>query len=209
MPLTAVDAFLPVVDGLGLPSPHRDLLQPGSMVRSRDGEYHRLPRYFYEIESWALAMSTPLTPHFGLWEFMNVDLHEPAALRALPRYIPCAVSLLAAALEVVRLEVGAPVRIMANGGYRSPAHAGSASRSPHCWGTAANIHRIGPDSLDTPDRIERYALVVRRLLPFAWVRPSGEEIDVADDHLHVDIGYVTLVPRGAREQGHESSGAGA
>jgi len=75
----------------------------------------------------------------------------------------------------------------------------SASASPHCWATAANICRIGPDLVDTPDRLERYAATVKRLLPFAHVLPYGHEPGTVNDQLHVDIGYVTLVPSGASE----------
>jgi hypothetical protein len=204
MPLTVVDAVLPVVDGFRLSAVQRDLLRPGELLRDRDGRLHRLPRYFYEVESWALALVTPLTPHFGLWEFMDVDVREPVPLRMYPRYIPCAATALAAALEVFRLEVGMPVRVAANGGYRSPSHGGSISASPHCWGTAANIYRIGPDLIDTPERIEAYGAIMRRLMPFVWVRPWGEETGMTDDHLHVDIGYVTVVPRGASERDDEA-----
>src|SRR5688572_8829786 len=98
MPLILADAVLPMVDGLKLPAVQRDLLKPGELLPGRDGEWHRLPRYFYKVESWAIALATPLTPHFGLWEFMDVDLREPAVLRTFPRYVPCAVSVTAAAL---------------------------------------------------------------------------------------------------------------
>ena len=67
-----------------------------------------------------------------------------------------------AALEVLRVEIGAPIRIAANGGYRSPAHARSRSASPHCWGTAANIYRIGSDYIDSEETISRYADVAAR-----------------------------------------------
>ena len=207
MSVIVADAVLPVVDGLELPSPQRDLLKPGELLRGRNGEVHRLPRYFYEVQSWALALATPLTAHFGLWEFMDVDLREPSPLRLFPRYVPCAVQALAAALELFRLDVGVPVRIAANGGYRSPAHAGSASGSPHCWGAAANIYRVGADLLDDQEQIERYAAVVRRLLPFVWTRPYGFGVGTANDHLHVDLGYLTLVPQGASEQDRVSDRA--
>ena len=193
------DAVLPIVDAMSLSEMHRALLQPGALVVGRDGESHRLPRYFYQVDSWALALATPLTPHFGLWEFMDVDLREPLPLRTFPRYVPCAVTLIAAALEAVRLDLGMPMRVAANGGYRSPSHAKSDVGSLHCWGAAANIYSIGPDLLDTQERIERVMGVVRRVLPFAWLRPYGAELGMADDHIHVDIGYVTLVPRGASE----------
>ena len=194
-----VQAPLPVVDGLNLPASHRELLDPGGLLIGRDGEGHRLPRYFYEIESWAVALATPLSAHFGLWEFIDVDRHEASTLRVFPRYVPCAVSMLAAALEVFRVEVGAPVRIMPNGGYRSPSHTLSTGGSPHCWGTAADIFRIGSELLDTPARIERYGAVLRRAVPFSRIRPTGDTIIATDDHIHVDIGYVTVVPRGASE----------
>jgi len=195
MPVDAADVALPAVDGLQLPPPLRTLLRPGEVVRAADGERHRLPRYFYLVESWALALATPLTAHFALWEFMDVDVREAAPLRTFPRYIPCGVAALAAALEIVRLEVDAPMRIAANGGYRSPSHAASASPSPHCWASAANVYRVGSEYVDAADRAERIAGTIRRLLPFAWVRPYGREPGAVDDQLHVDIGYVTLVPR--------------
>ena len=188
-----------VVDAFALDDSVSRLLKPGALMRTRNGDSHRLPRFFYQVDSWHGALETQLTPHFGLWELMDVDLHEAAPLRMFPRYVPCAVTALAAALEVFRLEVGATVRITANGGYRSPTHHGSRSGSPHCWGTAANIYAIGGAPLDTEEQIARYAAVARRLLPFAWVRPYGHDPGEADDHLHLDLGYVTTVPNGTSE----------
>jgi hypothetical protein len=195
---------LPIVDGLTLSPRHRALLNPGGLLVGRDGETHRLPRYFYEISSWEAALETALSPHFAVWEFVDVDVREPGLLRTFPRYVPCAVSTLASALETFRMEVGCPVRIMANGGYRSPAHAVTTGGSPHCWGTAADIYRVGSDYLDTPPRIDRYGAILRRVLPFSRIRPTGDGIAPADDHLHVDIGYVTVVPRGASERDDET-----
>jgi hypothetical protein len=192
-------AHLPVIDGLDLPDPPRLLLRPGEFMTARDGTVHRLPRFFYAVESSAVAVNTQLTPHFALWEFIEVDLREPALLRAYPRYVPCAVTMLAMALEAFRAEVGQPVRIAANGAYRSPAHAGSASGSPHCWATAANIYSIGNDYVDTPDRIARYSEIAGRALTTCWTRPYGSQVGEADDHLHLDLGYVTLVPRPGSE----------
>lgn len=193
-------AQLPVVDGLRLPPPHRLLLRPGELLPTRDGTLHRLPRFFYAVESSAVAVNTQLTPNFALWEFIEVDLREPAVLRAYPRYVPCAIAMLAMALEVLRSAVGAPVRIAANGGYRSPAHALSRSGSPHCWATAANIYRIGAEYLDTQERIARYAEIATRTLAGCWTRPYGQTLGFADDHLHIDLGYATLVPRHQSEQ---------
>jgi hypothetical protein len=190
---------LPIVDALDLPEPHRLLLRPGELMVTRDGTSHRLPRFFYAIESAAVSVNTQLTPHFALWEFTEVDLREPAVLRAYPRYVPCAVTMLAMALEVFRTEVGAPVRIAANGGYRSPAHAHSASGSPHCWAAAANIYSIGSDYVDSQERITRYAEVAARALPACWTRPFGPSAGASDDHLHIDLGFVTVVPGGVTE----------
>jgi hypothetical protein len=199
--VTDATPHLPVVDGFDLPAPHRRLLRPGEMMASRSGNLHRLPRFFYTVESSAVAVETQLTPNFALWEFIEVDLHEPAVLRAYPRYVPCAVTMLAMAMEVFRDTVGAPVRIAANGGYRSPAHAGSVSASPHCWAAAANVYRIGNDYLDTADRIQRYAEIACRVLAACWTRPFGSSAGHADDHLHLDLGYVTVVPRHLSEGG--------
>ena len=204
--MTGLEAPLPIVDGLELPPRHRELLNPGGLLAGRDGESHRLPRYFYEIDSWDRALATELSPHFGLWEFIDVDVREAAPVRVFPRYVPTAISMLAAVLETFRAEVGAPVRIMANGGYRSPAHALSSGGSPHCWGTAADIYRIGNEFLDTPAKIERYGTILRRVLPFSRIRPTGDAITATDDHLHIDIGYVTSVPRGASERDDEGRG---
>jgi hypothetical protein len=199
---------LPIIDGLRLPADHRALLRPGELMHTRTGHAHRLPRFFYAIESSEVAVKTLLTPHFGLWELTEVDLYEIPLLRKYPRYVPCAVTVLAAALEVLRTEVGAPVRVAANGGYRSPAHRLSKSGSPHCWGTAANIFRIGSDYLDSEEKIQRYATVVNKTIAGCWTRPFGSETGFADDHLHVDLGYVTVTPRGLTEIASNPAGEG-
>jgi hypothetical protein len=192
-------AALPVVDGLVLPAEHRALLRPGELLHTRTGETHRLPRYFFVVESGSVAVNTQLTPNFGLWEFMEVDLYEAPPLRAYPRYIPCAVTNLAASLEVLRAAVGGAIWVAANGGYRSPAHAISRGGSPHCWATAANIYRIGSDFLDCEEKIRRYAAIAHRTLAGCWTRPYGQAPGCADDHLHFDIGYITVVPRDQSE----------
>jgi hypothetical protein len=197
---------LAIVDGLRLPAEHRELLRPNEVMRTRNGDAHRLPRFFYAVESSDVAVQTLLTPHFGLWELTEVDLYEAPLLRKYPRYVPCGVTVLAAALEVLRAEIGAPVRVAANGGYRSPAHALSKSGSPHCWGTAANVFRIGSDYLDSEEKIQRYAAVVSRTIAGCWTRPFGSEAGLADDHLHIDLGYVRVTPRGLTEEASRETG---
>ena len=188
---------LTVVDGLALGERYRRALRPAEMMRDRQGRSRRLPRFFYEIDSRRTAQETKLTPHFSLWEFISVDVRESEALRGFPKFIPCAVALLAAELQLLRQEVGTFIHIAANGGYRSPAHALSHYASPHNWATAVNIYRIGDDYLDEQEKIERYGRQAARLLPGAWVRPYGHNVGYADDHVHLDLGYVTVVPRDA------------
>lgn len=186
---------LPVVDGLALPDDLRTLLRPGETLRDRAGTAHALPRWFFEIDAWDTALATPLAPHFMLWEFMTIDVREAERFRhGFPRYVPCAVAVLGAALEVFRAAVGTFVHIAANGGYRSPAHRLSRHASRHCWASAVNIYRIGDDWLDTRETIERYAAIARDVLPAAWIRPFGPGEGCADDHLHLDLGYLSVQP---------------
>jgi hypothetical protein len=188
---------LPIVDGLELGAPHRSLLMPDAVVRSSHGRARRLPRFFYGVDSWTVALETRLTEHFALWEFMDVDLHEPAPLRRFPRYVPCAVVVLAAHLEVLRVAIGQPVHVAANGGYRSPSHGRSTPGSIHAWGSAANIYRVGDEYLDNRDSIERVAAIAARLLPAVRARGYGSDHGCADDHLHLDFGHVVAVPSDA------------
>jgi hypothetical protein len=188
---------LPVVDGLDLDERHRRALCPDGILPDRNGRGRRLPRFFYEVDSWQTAQKIQLTENFSLWEFLTVDVREVEPLRTFPRYIPCAVTSLAAHLELLRDEVGTFIHIAANGGYRSPRHALTDGASTHCWGTAANIYRIGDDYLDSQDKIERYARIADRTLPGCWTRPYGIEKGFADDHLHIDLGYMLVVPREA------------
>ena len=187
---------LPLVDACDLDEGRRIALRPGELVRGADGCLHRLPRLFYQVDSWQTALSTRVAEHFTLSELMVVDVREAAPARAFPRYVPCAVTLLAAHLELLRQAVGTFVFVAANGGYRSPSHRVGEAASPHCWGTAANIYRIGDELLDTQDRIERFARVAARVAPGLWARPWGHDKGFADDHLHVDVGYLRLIPRG-------------
>jgi hypothetical protein len=191
-----------VVDGLTLAPEYRAVLRPGELVSDRLKRPRRLPRFFYEIPSWDHALDTRLTEHFLLWEFINVDVRETELLRVgWPRYVPCAVSLLAAYLELFRLEVGTYVHIAANGGYRSPAHRLAGPASPHCWGTAVNLYRVGDDWLDDEKSINRYRAVAERILPGARALPWGHDIGETDDHLHLDLGYTVVVPSDAPGEG--------
>lgn len=187
---------LTIVDGLELPDTHRSLLRPDEIVACPDGVPRRLPRYFYQVESWAQALDTRLTENFSLWEFIDVDLYEPDVLRQYPRFVPCAVTLLAAHLEVFRSAVLVTVHISANGGYRSPAHRRSTPGSPHAWATAANIYRVGGDYMDTQERIDKFNGIASKLMPGVWTRPYGHVAGTVDDHVHFDLGYVSMTPHG-------------
>jgi hypothetical protein len=189
-----------VVDAFDLDDELRSILKPGEMVRDAHGRRHRLPRYFYEIPSHQAATSIRLTPHFGLNEFILVDLKEAQRLQGFPRYIPCAVRLLAFFLEQFRTAAGASVHIAVNGAYRSPAHRLSQNATTHMWGTAADVYRIGTTILKTKETIDKYNDVAEELSDDIRVLPYGHDTGVnADDHVHVDLGYITLVPREINE----------
>jgi hypothetical protein len=185
---------LPLVRARDLSAEVRDLLRPGQAMQDQLGAARVLPASFLRVDSWDQARETWLTPNFALWELIGVDVREAPLQRSFPRYVPCALLLLAAGLELFRLEVGATVHVAANGGYRSPGHALSRHASRHCWGTAANIYRIGDTYLDNREEIEKYAAIARRVIPGAWTRPFGQEDGEADDHLHIDIGYTVFDP---------------
>lgn len=199
---------LRVVDGRRLTAEYREVLDPGGTLRDAHGQPRQLPRHYYEVCSWDEAREAQLTPNFALWEFIHVDVREAEPLRTFPRYVPCAVTLLALALERFREAVGTFVHIAANGGYRSPAHALTCRASLHCWGTAADIYRIGDDYLDTPELIERYADVARQAIPGVATNPVGHGPSETDDHLHLDIGYVLSVPSHVRIDGAVLSAVG-
>jgi hypothetical protein len=190
---------LPVVDVCTLDGARRTAFRPDQSFSDGHGANHRLPRYFYQVDSWQTALDTRIAEHFALSELMTVDVREAPEVRRFPRYVPLAVTLLGAQLEVLRQALGTYVFVAANGGYRSPAHKLSDHASPHCWGTAANIYRVGDIWLDDADKVERVAKVAARVLPAVWIRPFGFERGLADDHLHLDIGYVRLTPRGHDE----------
>lgn len=194
--MSSEEPGLKVVDAFDLDDELRAILKPGEMIRDAQGRRHRLPRYFYEIPSHEVAFETRLTSHFGLNEFILTDLKEAPRLQQYPRYVPCAVRLLAFYLQQFRAAAGASVHINVNGGYRSPSHKLSQNASPHMWGTAADVFRIGSTILKTQETIEKYNEVAEdlsdeiRVLPYGHV--TGKE---ADDHVHLDLGYITLIPR--------------
>jgi len=192
--------LLHAVDGFDLPQEYRVLLRPGEAETDFPGNIHRLPRFFYEIRSWQEAHEIRLAPHFTLAELMLVDCREARLLlNQFPHYVPCAIVLLARFLEDFRREVDAPVFISANGGYRSPAHQIGGAKSIHAWGTAADIYRVGDTFLDDAKSIERYGAIAASLSPALFVRPFGPERGQTDDHLHIDLGLVSLTPHGCSE----------
>jgi len=191
---------LRAIDGLRLPEEYRSLLRPGEMETDLQGNAHHLPRFFYEIGSWQEAHDIRLAPHFTLAELMLVDCREARLLLSqFPHYVPCAIVLLGRFLEGFRREIDAPVFISANGGYRSPAHQIGGAKSIHAWGTAANIYRIGDTFLSDVKSIEKYRAIAASLSPAVFVRPFGPERGETDDHLHIDLGFVSLTPRQCSE----------
>ena len=187
---------LKAVDGLKLAAEYRAALRPGEAVEAENGALHHLPRFFFEVPSWEEAHSLRVATHFALSELITVDSREAALLlRTFPHYVPCAILALARYLEDFRREVDAPVFISANGGYRSPSHRVNRGLSLHNWGTAADIYRVGDTYLDDEKSITRYAAIAASLGAEVFVRPYKE----GDDHLQVDLGYLTLVPRECSE----------
>src|SRR5688572_12589843 len=93
---------LPIVDGCALDETRRALLRPGQPFADRDGRVYRLPRWFYQVDSWQKALTTQVTEHFALSELITLDVREAQGLRVFPRYVPCAITLLAAHLELFR-----------------------------------------------------------------------------------------------------------
>ena len=190
-----INHSIKVVDAFDLDDELRSLLKPGEMVRDAEGRRHRLPRYFYEIPDREAAVSIRLTHHFGLNEFTLVDLKEAARLQQFPRYIPCAVRVLAFYLEQFRREAGASVHIPVNGGYRSPSHKLSLTATPHMWATAADIYRIGTTILKGKETIEKYNGIAEDLSDDIHILPYGHVTGAnADDHIHFDLGYITVIP---------------
>jgi hypothetical protein len=187
---------LKVVDAFDLEDEVRTILKPGEMVKDGQGRRHRLPRYFYEIPSHEAALATRLTQHFGMNEFVLNDLKEAPRLQQYPRYVPCAIRVLAFYLEQFRTACGASIHIAVNGAYRSPMHKLSIQATPHMWGTAADVYRIGTAILKSKDQIEKYNEIAEDLSDDIMVLPYGHDTGrTADDHVHLDLGFVTLIPR--------------
>ena len=187
---------LEVIDGLRLADEYRTLLRPAEPVMDENGNVHHLPRFFFELPSWPKAHETRVAPHFKLSELMTVDGKEAdLLLRTFPHYVPCAVLLLARYLEDLRREADAVVFVSANGGYRSPAHGRNTTHGPHSWATAADIYRVADTYLNDEKSIAKYAEMAKSLGPQLFVRPYSE----GDDHLHIDLGYVTVTPRDCSE----------
>jgi hypothetical protein len=186
-----------VIDASKLSTEHQALLRPGGVMRDSTGGEQQLPRFFYEVESWAEAKAMQLTAHFTLAELITVDCGEAdLLLREFPHYVPCAVSLLARYLEEFRTRAEGPVFVSVNGGYRSPAHRRSGdTASSHHWAVAADIYRVGDTWLDSQKAIERYGKVAESIGQEIFVKPFGHAQGETDDHLHIDLGFATLVPR--------------
>jgi len=187
---------LKVTDGLLLSPEMRTLLRPGERAKDRQGRTHVLPRFFIEIGSWEEAKKRQASPNFTYAELVMVDCREAdTLLNTFPHYVPCAVGVLAQYLERFRDKAEAPVFIATNGGYRSPAHRHHAEAvSPHCWACAVDIYRVGDVYLDDEKSIERYRRIAEGLGQEVRTKPYGHGSDETDDHLHIDIGYVTHTP---------------
>ncbi|MFL6589159.1 MAG: hypothetical protein ACJ8M4_03210 [Chthoniobacterales bacterium] len=149
------------------------------------------------MTSWKDAHALRVAAHFALSELITVDSREnPLLLGPFPHHVPCAILALARYLEDFRREVEAPVFVSANGGYRSPLHRINRGRpSLHSWGTAADIYRVGDTYLNDEKSIRRYGEIAATLGAEVAVRAYQE----GDDHLQVDLGYLTVVPRECSE----------
>jgi hypothetical protein len=181
---------------MNLDAARRALLRPGERVLCDDGAERPLPRFFYRVDSEQQARAVYLAPFIRVSELVDVDLREAELLRRYPRYLPAAASLLAAHLSTLRMQWDTYVHVATNGAYRSPAHEANGERpSAHCWGTAANIYRIGGDWLQTRKLITKYRRSVAETLPALWTRPYGVTRGKTSDQLHLDLGYLTVNPR--------------
>lgn len=186
---------LKIVDAFDLDDELRSILKPGEMVRDREGRRHRLPRYFYEIASHEEATGIWLAPNFRLNEFIQVDIKETPRLQEYPRYIPCAVRVLAFFLQRVRETIGLSMHVAVNGGYRSPAHPMAAGATCHMWGTAVDVYRVGTTILREEESITKYSRIAEDVSDDLRASPYGHTDGYVDDHIHLDLGYVIVTPR--------------
>ena len=53
--------------------------------------------------------------------------------------------------------------------------------------------------LDDAKTIDYYASVARRVMPGVYVRSYGNTVGESDDHLHIDLGYVEVIPHNISE----------
>jgi len=188
-----------IIDAITLGEEDRALLRPHEKWADEGGSERRLPRYFYALDSWAEAKAVQLTEHFTLAELMAVDCREaPQLLREFPHFVPCAVAVLARYLEEFRRRVEAPVFVSVNGGYRSPAHRLHETATPHAWGCAADIYRVGDARIDGAKTAERYAKMAEGIGREVRIKPFGTGAGEADDHLHLDLGFLTIEPHTLR-----------
>ena len=186
---------LKIIDGTELPERYREVLRPGEVLTDTSGTAYTLPRYFYEIDSEDTANSVKLAQHFYVREFIQTDFKEDRLLQAYPKYIPLAIAYTASLLELFRKKVSSIVRIAANGGYRSPRHQTNNGITPHSWGTAVNIYKIGSNFVDSESSMEKYHQIVHEVLPGVWVRPYGKTPGHVYDQIHLDLGYTTVFPK--------------
>ncbi len=195
--MTEGDALqgLKIVDAFDLDDEFRSTLKPGEMVKDAAGRRHRLPRYFYEVPSHEEAVSIRLTANFKLNEFIQVDIKETARLQEYPRYVPCAVRALAFYLQRVRETIGASMHVAVNGGYRSPLHGMSTGASCHMWGTAVDIYRVGNTILRDEETITKFNRIAEDVSDDIRASPYGHSEGFADDHIHLDLGYLIVAPR--------------
>lgn len=188
-----------VVDGFELEEAYRSIYRPAAFIRDEKGRFHQLPRFFLEVPSEEFARKLRLTPHFALEEFLRVDLRETLPLRDFPRYVPVAVRVLAHYLERFRAECGEPVYVSVNGGYRSPQHQRPHRGDPHRWGVAVDIYRVGTTLIDNEEAHNHYARLATRLGEEVNIGVWADEEGCAEDHLHLDLGYMVMTPAYADE----------
>ena len=64
------------------------------------------------------------------------------------------------------------------------------------WATAADVYRIGTTILRGKESIDKYNGIAEDLSDDIHVLPYGHVTGLnADDHVHIDLGYITVIPR--------------